>query len=91
MKPITIAEATIAFLPAPARTPRFQGIDVVYAHVVLTLGRRGLRLTATIMGESAQWEATGWRALWLFERIANQSTHAKPAGFLEPAGLRKAA
>jgi hypothetical protein len=91
MKTLTLAEAFVTINPAPARTPRWTGIDVVYMHLKLFIGRRGLVLTASILDGSQTWTASGWRAWPMFERLAGARTTIPVAKYLEPAGLRKVA
>lgn len=91
MKTLTLAEAFVTINPAPARTPRWTGIDVVYVHLRLSLGRRGLVLTASILDGSQTWTASGWRAWPLFERLASTRTQTPAPAFLGGHGLRKAA
>ncbi|MCZ7634082.1 MAG: hypothetical protein M5U20_11480 [Phycisphaerales bacterium] len=85
---LTIAEAFLTISPT-STAGRWPGIDTQYVHLRLSLGRRGLVLTARILGQTGTWETTGARSVLDFERLANtRHPERSPATLLESKGFR---
>jgi hypothetical protein len=88
MRAITIAESHCEFRTGLPRG-EWTGRDRVYVSLRLTICRGFVpELVAQVMGGGRTWTLRGWRALRLFEALANKLV--EPRDF-EARGMREAA